>query len=896
MSFHSSEKSGSVHIPYNWEYDNATNRENATGFVTDDIGKLARQLDDDSLWMLIDTLPTWKNILGQRGAITAGTGLTKSGDDIRVGNGSVGNINGINRTEDDIAVATDNSTLEVSSNLVQAKDEGINTSKIAQKSITAEKLGSDVAGDGLSGGDGLPLNIDPKLSGIDHVDFDVAYSPSLKPTGRVWWEQSDYTLSLSTGLGPILQVGQELYVIVYNGTPSTIENGKAIYPVGGYNGRPSIAKANASTHVKILGEVLITTMDIPSEQFGIAARFGKVRDVNTNSWNLGDTLWVSATVDGDLTNIKPQFPNYPIQVGGVTVKDETNGEIIIALKGIPEDTSINFWNGIIRETIDFSVYSDGTNITGYLKPSNDHPDLTMIFSDGFTILDTSPPATINLIAGTDINPQTNYVYIPKNTKTLTVSTSSWPTAEHIKIAEVALRSALSTKLDGVLRNQNWNDHIQDSITFQGHLSHIVEKLRQFEAQWDSGIEGSVTIDATTTPDSVYVKTTAGIVYQMHKQNFPSFDMTQYSIDVINQGNKIFTISDDGDLSSIFTDGRFIKINDSTGNDGVYTIVSTNYLNPDFSITVAETIPSAIADGTIGDDVHVVNDSVSPFKNTTDLSSEILDALGVSLANRTFSFVLWGVQNRTGQIQHLMINLPTGSYSKNIPQEAVNDPFNYSVYSIPDQFKGVGFLISRFTFILEADGVTWSLYDTEDLRGKIPNVTAGGGGGGAGVVTFLGLTDTPSAYSSQALKTVRVNSGETSLEFAVVPINLYQNSELTSDSTTSTSYVPSFRYTTPILPIGKYKIDWSSEVWSNGNTDNYMAGARVQINDTTTIGEINVPGVFASDGQNSFSGTYFLNLTSEGQVNIDFDIKTNNATYAANIRNKVIHVIPVNELT
>ncbi len=43
--------------------------------------------------------------------------------------------------------------------------------------------------------------------------------------------------------------------------------------------------------------------------------------------------------------------------------------------------------------------------------------------------------------------------------------------------------------------------------------------------------------------------------------------------------------------------------------------------------------------------------------------------------------------------------------------------------------------------------------------------AGGGGGGA--TTFLELTDTPATYAGQALKTVRVNAGETALEFYTI---------------------------------------------------------------------------------------------------------------------------------
>jgi hypothetical protein len=41
-------------------------------------------------------------------------------------------------------------------------------------------------------------------------------------------------------------------------------------------------------------------------------------------------------------------------------------------------------------------------------------------------------------------------------------------------------------------------------------------------------------------------------------------------------------------------------------------------------------------------------------------------------------------------------------------------------------------------------------------------------GGIGITSFLGLTDTPSTYSGQALKILQVNSGETALEFVTSP--------------------------------------------------------------------------------------------------------------------------------
>ena len=46
-----------------------------------------------------------------------------------------------------------------------------------------------------------------------------------------------------------------------------------------------------------------------------------------------------------------------------------------------------------------------------------------------------------------------------------------------------------------------------------------------------------------------------------------------------------------------------------------------------------------------------------------------------------------------------------------------------------------------------------------IQGALPSE------GGGGSSTFLGLTDTPDAYSDQALKIVRVNTGASALEFA-----------------------------------------------------------------------------------------------------------------------------------
>jgi hypothetical protein len=62
----------------------------------------------------------------------------------------------------------------------------------------------------------------------------------------------------------------------------------------------------------------------------------------------------------------------------------------------------------------------------------------------------------------------------------------------------------------------------------------------------------------------------------------------------SQGSKQFIVT--GDVTSYCTAGKIITVRGSTGNDGVYTVVSSSYGAPSTTVTVSEAIPSATFDG------------------------------------------------------------------------------------------------------------------------------------------------------------------------------------------------------------------------------------------------------------------------------------------------------------
>lgn len=127
------------------------------------------------------------------------------------------------------------------------------------------------------------------------------------------------------------------------------------------------------------------------------------------------------------------------------------------------------------------------------------------------------------------------------------------------------------------------------------------------------------------------------------------------------------------------------------------------------------------------DIHLVNLSGSEYSTSVNLVADITTlADGVTSIgnNKFFNVVAWGSQNRTGEISHLMCNLPIGQYGKQ--SDATIDAMKFSVSTIPDDFRGIGFLIAELTFKLTGGGSTWTLIQERSLLGLLPSLIPGGG--------------------------------------------------------------------------------------------------------------------------------------------------------------------------
>lgn len=185
---------------------------------------------------------------------------------------------------------------------------------------------------------------------------------------------------------------------------------------------------------------------------------------------------------------------------------------------------LEFFNGTIMETITGAVSSNGTVITFTFGKSGGG-DMTLLFSDGASDLSDNSTGTLNV--GTDTVPVQNFVYVLQSDRIVTVSTAGWPSAEHIKIATITVQSAVKVQADGALGLQLYNDHMKGTDD-QGHGSHVFDKLRSLGATYISGVLGNGSDGYAETADagiSWYIKSTAGIVKQLHDQTYAAKDTT-----------------------------------------------------------------------------------------------------------------------------------------------------------------------------------------------------------------------------------------------------------------------------------------------------------------------------------------------------------------------------------
>lgn len=170
------------------------------------------------------------------------------------------------------------------------------------------------------------------IGAIETILFDVDHVNGSNEVGLLSWNKEDETLNINHPNGVTQQIGQELYVLVRNRTGSAIPNGTVVRFDGAeQNGtsRLLVAPFLGNGFFPNLYGLGITTADIADGADGLVTVWGKIRDLDTSNFNVGDILYTNTNVPGGLTNVKPTAPNNVLPVAAVLRKDATQGEIFV---------------------------------------------------------------------------------------------------------------------------------------------------------------------------------------------------------------------------------------------------------------------------------------------------------------------------------------------------------------------------------------------------------------------------------------------------------------------------------------------------------------------------------------------------------------------------------------
>ena len=175
--------------------------------------------------------------------------------------------------------------------------------------------------------------------GVNSIKADtVQPSGGILDEGALSWNDSDGTLDLNLKGGNVtLQVGQEEVVRVVNGTGVNLLESqyKVVKIIGAQGQRLQVDFALADSDINSATAIGIVTENINNNQEGFITTIGAVRGINTTgslqgeTWDDGDVLYLSPTVEGGLTNIKPLTPAHMVVVGFVEYAHAVNGKIYV---------------------------------------------------------------------------------------------------------------------------------------------------------------------------------------------------------------------------------------------------------------------------------------------------------------------------------------------------------------------------------------------------------------------------------------------------------------------------------------------------------------------------------------------------------------------------------------
>lgn len=239
---------------------------------------------------------------------------------------------------------------------------------------------------------------------FNYIQYNTG-STSPLVVGRRRWNDSFGTTELRLKGGNVtLQDGQELVVYCYNNNSYSIGNGKAVIITSGVmvDGQEydsielAVASNSGNTLFRTTG---VATEDIPPYSFGFVTVEGRVNEIDLTSFEVGEVVYLSQTVPGDLVSYGDLNISGRVSTIGKVLSNTSSGSLRLTIQnesGISKNTLLElnvlnvnnsstgvfYWEGI-SENSSHSV--DMGQARGWIvdnETDSTNPVLTHVFFPG----------------------------------------------------------------------------------------------------------------------------------------------------------------------------------------------------------------------------------------------------------------------------------------------------------------------------------------------------------------------------------------------------------------------------------------------------------------------------------------------------------------------------------
>ena len=196
--------------------------------------------------------------------------------------------------------------------------------------------GANITITGDSSTDTVTVAVDADLTGITSILTPNYIGLDLTPTGvpgtqgTLAWNADQETLDIQLDTNVVLPVGQKHVIRVKNSSGSVaIPKGRVVSFAGATGDTVTVTPSISTSTYEPYTIVGVTTEEIPADGFGFVTQYGFVRGVNTDSFTLGNLLYVDPASPGVLTSSAPTAPNWTFPIAAVTKVNASSGIILV---------------------------------------------------------------------------------------------------------------------------------------------------------------------------------------------------------------------------------------------------------------------------------------------------------------------------------------------------------------------------------------------------------------------------------------------------------------------------------------------------------------------------------------------------------------------------------------